>query len=379
MKYMKVVMITPYRPERDGVGDCSVSLVPEMLSIKKGLKVVIVSHDIGPRKKERGVHQIIYKKSVTRKIIPQLTEELRSLPRTFKDLDKTLEIIRKEKPDIVHIQHEPGVFNLFYAPMLLKKLKSMGIKSVLTLHGRDYSLLKPFHQTMLYPYADLITVHTDVHRKTVRGKNVAIVPMGINKIKSGPLKFYDNVLFFGFMSPYKTVEYLVHAFRKVLVKVPHARLMINGPVNPAHIVETVYRNKILKMIRDFGLSSKTDVVTEYVDRNKLPSIKSNIVVFPYAGHYSAGQSAAILDSIAAGKAVIATRIPGIFERLENGRNGFIVEPESSDAIADAIVKLLKNKSLLKKICRNNLAKAKVESWREVAKVLLKSYDELLRR
>lgn len=373
-------MITPYRPERDGVGDCSVSLVPEMRRARRGLDFVIVSHDIGKARPERGIHRIVYRKSVTRSILPQMVEELRSLPRTFEDVRRTMEIIEKEKVGLVHIQYEPGVFNLLYAPMLLRRLRKKGVKSVLTLHGRDYSLLGPIHRALLYPYADAITVHTDLHKRLIGRENVFVVPMGINRLpRPRKNKLYDSVLFFGFMSPYKGVEYLVRAFARALGAVPDARLIINGPVNETHPVEVKYRDEIAALIDELGIKDVTDFEPRYTERGKLPDIASNIVVFPYAGHYSAGQSAAILDSIAAGKAVIATKIPGIFERIRDGVNGLVVEPENVVALSDAIVRLLGDKRLLARICRNNLRMAREESWARSAKMTLAVYDRVLRK
>jgi len=44
-----------------------------------------------------------------------------------------------------------------------------------------------------------------------------------------------------------------------------------------------------------------------------------------------------------------------------------------------MAKLLKNKKLLERICKNNVELAERESWNEIAKMTLKVYDRVLRK
>ena len=54
---------------------------------------------------------------------------------------------------------------------------------------------------------------------------------------------------------------------------------------------------------------------------------------------------AVLEAMAAGKAIVATRVGGVPESVQEGQTGLLVPPENADALADAILKLLMNPKL----------------------------------
>jgi glycosyltransferase involved in cell wall biosynthesis len=279
----------------------------------------------------------------------------------------------------VHAQYEPGLYNLFFLPFLFKMLKSRGIKTFLTLHGRDYFPLTVFHRRMLYPLSDRIIVHNDTHKnllpEEVREK-VAVIPMGITKINGRfDKKSVKNFLFFGYASPYKGLEYLIEAFSKIHENFNDSKLFIHSPVNPIHSAEGEYQEKIDGLIDNLGLKDSTVFVRSYTKRELLPSIRAQTTVFPYKRSYSAGQSAALLDSIASGKAVIVTKVPGIFERVNDGETGLIVEPENVGMLQKAMENLLENPKLVERMSRNNLRLAKDLSWKNIAKRTLRLYKE----
>ena len=64
---------------------------------------------------------------------------------------------------------------------------------------------------------------------------------------------------------------------------------------------------------------------------------------------------AIIEAMACKKPVVATRVGGIPEIIENGKNGILVEPDNPDALAEAIMTVLKNKDLKEAIANNGYA------------------------
>ena len=61
---------------------------------------------------------------------------------------------------------------------------------------------------------------------------------------------------------------------------------------------------------------------------------------------------AVLEASACGCPVVATRVGGVPEVCIDGQTGILVEPNNSDVLADAIIKLAKNAQL-----RNNMGMA----------------------
>jgi glycosyltransferase involved in cell wall biosynthesis len=44
------------------------------------------------------------------------------------------------------------------------------------------------------------------------------------------------------------------------------------------------------------------------------------------------------------KPIVATKLPGIIEQLDNGKTGIVVPPKNSDALSQAVIKLLSDQN-----------------------------------
>lgn len=88
-----------------------------------------------------------------------------------------------------------------------------------------------------------------------------------------------------------------------------------------------------------------------------------------------GQGVVLLEAFAAGSCVIATRVGGIGETVEDTLTGMLVEPGRPEELASAIKNLLENPSLRAELAKN--ARAKVEKrydWKNIAQ----EFEELYR-
>jgi glycosyltransferase involved in cell wall biosynthesis len=370
---MKVCMITSYPPVNDGVGDCSAELVRSLKKLYKNLDIRIITHK-SKVKSTNKVSRILTQKKSSRTVL-QIVKEILGLSYALPEAFKTWKILANFKPKILHIQYEPGLYNLFFSPIVVFFAKLKGIKTLVTLHGRDYFPLNIFHRIFLYSIVDKIIVHTETHKKILPDqKKVHVVPMGINRLgKNKKNKFKRNLLFFGYLSPHKGLENLLLSFKEVLTAFPDAKLLIYGPINPIHEAEIKYKNKIIGLAKDLGISKSVKFTFKFTPRKMLPKIDSKISVFPYLKSYSAGQSAAVLDSIAAGKAVIVTKVPGLYENVKNGKNGIVIEPGDNKKLIESMKLLLSKPKMVEKISRNNLKLAKSRTWDHIAKKLFNIY------
>jgi glycosyltransferase involved in cell wall biosynthesis len=85
---------------------------------------------------------------------------------------------------------------------------------------------------------------------------------------------------------------------------------------------------------------------------------------------------AVLEAMATGLPVVATRVGGIPELVEEGRNGVLVNPREHEALAEAIIKLLSDLELSSRISKRNAIKAKQYSWKNIAEKIEGVYKEL---
>ncbi len=102
--------------------------------------------------------------------------------------------------------------------------------------------------------------------------------------------------------------------------------------------------------------------------------QSTICIFP-SWHEPFGNVG--LEAMSCRKAVIATPL-GFSEYIENGKDGIIIQAKNEKALKDAIIKLMANEKLRKKLERNARKKASQYSWDKIAKQYLKVFKEIIR-
>jgi glycosyltransferase involved in cell wall biosynthesis len=93
-----------------------------------------------------------------------------------------------------------------------------------------------------------------------------------------------------------------------------------------------------------------------------------------------GQGLVLSEAFAAGLCVLATRVPGIMELVEDGRTGILVEPGNSRQLAAAIERLLDNRALRQELSANARTKIQADrGWEEIARGFETLYRSLLSR
>jgi len=90
-----------------------------------------------------------------------------------------------------------------------------------------------------------------------------------------------------------------------------------------------------KLIRDRGLGARVILVDRYVSNEELPVYfqAADLVLQPYR---SATQSGIAQIAAAFGRPVLATRVGGLPEQIEDGVTGLLVDPDSPAALAAAL-------------------------------------------
>src|SRR6266513_6146250 len=133
--------------------------------------------------------------------------------------------------------------------------------------------------------------------------------------------------------PHKGQRHLIEAARLVLPQVPDARFVIAG--------EGELRPALERQIKDHHLE-KHVLLTGF--RPDVLSLHKAFDIFVMSS-VTEGLGTSLLDAMAAGKPVVATTAGGIPEVVVDGETGFLVPPRDHDAMAGAMVKLLKDDAL----------------------------------
>lgn len=145
-------------------------------------------------------------------------------------------------------------------------------------------------------------------------------------------------LYVGRINEKKGVGDLVMAFEKVVRRGIDAILILVGD-GPKE-----YLTRIKEMVVKLGLDARV-ILLGGVPNERMPAVLRTVDVFLYATREGEGIPRAILEAMACGKPVIATRVAGIPEAVVHGRTGYLVDPKDVDALAERLYELTSNRAL----------------------------------
>lgn len=176
----------------------------------------------------------------------------------------------------------------------------------------------------------------------------------------------SDILFFGRMSPYKGLRYLISAVEIVKKTLPDVKVMIAGGGN------------INKELPEEKLNKNFIVYNRYISNEEIAGYVANtkIVVCPYT---DATQSGVVMTAFAFGKPVIATDVGGFPDVINHNETGLLVPPRDSKKLAEAIVCLLSDNKKIKEMSNNiDFKREKDElSWDYILNDVKNVYDKTL--
>lgn len=132
------------------------------------------------------------------------------------------------------------------------------------------------------------------------------------------------------LEPVKGHSYLIDAMAEIRAHLPQAILLIVG----TGTAQVTLREKVRKQ----GLSGAVLFLGE---RQDIPTLLRAMDLFVLPS-LDEGLGIALLEAMAMGLPVVATNVGGIPEVVDNGRTGILVPPQDSEALAQAVIALLRD-------------------------------------
>ena len=171
--------------------------------------------------------------------------------------------------------------------------------------------------------------------------------------------------------PRKGIEVLLHAMAQLRDAGNDIRLRAVGPFETPE-----YETSIKQLVKELHLEDVIDWVgfTQQVDQELG---KMDLFVLPSL--FGEGLPMVILESMAAGTPVVATKVEGVTEAIKHGINGLIAEPEDSISLAEQIQGAISGQYHWQTLRRNALIDHE-KSFSDVsmARGTAAVYDEILR-
>jgi len=206
-----------------------------------------------------------------------------------------------------------------------------------------------------------------------------------------------NLLFVGRVSPEKGIHVLLQAAARVIERIPEARLHIVGPPGSApYEYMTLISNdpKVNQLVAFYKGRLYRD--NYFPGLQELASQLDEKVIFtgslPHSETIKYYQNADILinpslteafgmslvEAMASQVPIIATRIGGMTEIIEDARSGLLIESDNPKALADAIIYLLENDSTRAEMGDMGYRKiVEKYTWDKISKSLWKRYCDLI--
>ena len=260
--------------------------------------------------------------------------------------------------------------------------KALGIPYLIWAYGNDilrpqrYPFLKKLLRLVLRNADAIVTISENTKREIVRlglaPEKVTVIHPSVDSQRFHPqidssaivarhhLQEKNVVLTIARLVERKGIDVVIKAMPMVLEAIPNVVYLVIG-LGP-------YKGKLERLARDLGLEGRV-IFVGHVSDEELPLYYCACDVFVLVSRTLTdkgemeGFGIVYLEAGACGKPVVAGRGGGVEEAVEDGVTGLLVDPLDVGEIAEAIVRILKDKELAKRLGENGRKKAmKQPDW-----------------
>ena len=281
-----------------------------------------------------------------------------------------LRLLRKEQVALIHAHEFSAILCGWIVAMLA------GVPFVATVHGKNYFWEK-LRRRMVYRsvsrHGTMVAVSQDLKqfifdKVGVAQNRVQVIYNGVApaqmvtdeeaqkcKAELEVSGCYPLLGVVGSLYPVKGHRFLLEAMPEILGLWPKARLLVigRGELEVA-LKEQVERLAIGANVHFLGMRQDVPRLLSVLDVFVLPSL-------------SEGLSLALLEAMASGKPVVATRVGGNPELIDHGRTGFLVQSEDAKDLAANLLKLLNDSGTMQQFGRQ--ARERVQQYFSIEQVV----------
>jgi glycosyltransferase involved in cell wall biosynthesis len=298
------------------------------------------------------------------------------------------------KPDIIHA-HTYGFAHTDFASFI-GKMKNIPLV-VTTHYDRSKAdeiskiLLRELYDNvigrMTLSLANKIIAVTDYEKKfliskfSLNDEKISVIPNGVDvhKFRNLPdpqsmisqynLKKSRVSLFVGRIEKKKGIQYLLRAAPKIASEFPDFKILLVGP-------DWGYQKELEKIAKSIKIENMVIFAGKL---NELDLLKAyNLSEFSVLPSLGEATGLTILESMAAGRPIVASRLPAISEFVKHGQNGMLFEPGDPEKLANSIISLMSNQKLQEKLIQNGKIISEQRDWSKIVKMITDIYEMIIR-
>jgi glycosyltransferase involved in cell wall biosynthesis len=304
------------------------------------------------------------------------------------------------KPKIFHILWN-NRFETFDRTVLMIYYKCLRKKLLITAHNvnagkRDCndSLLNRVTLRFQYHLTDHVFVHTEKMKEElnkdlkVDQSRITVIPFGINtsipntsltpgeaRVRLGLGHQAKTLLFFGHIAPYKGLEHLITAFRRISEGSDDYRLIIAGKPKNCGAYWNPMQEDLLRDVQQGRVLLKAEHIPD--EDTEIYFKAADLLILPYRHIY---QSGVLFLGQSFGLPVVATNVGSLRDDIVEGKTGFICRPEDPLDLANTIERYFESDVFRELDNRRREIREHTEkhhSWDEVAQITTRTYAGLL--
>ena len=284
------------------------------------------------------------------------------------------DIILTENIEIVHARSRVPAWIAFWA------CRRTPAEFITTCHGHYsrhlFSRVMGWGKLVIVPSAVIGRHMVDAFK--VPPENIRCIPRSVDAQRfqvsreETTGKSQGVIAIIGRITPLKGHAYFLKAMAKVVRSRPFVKIWIIGDVPPK---KETYKEELQLLTRRLGLGDHVEFLGTRQDVPQLLA-KTDVLVMSSIEPEAFGR--VILEAQAAGVPVVATSVGGVVEIIDDGKTGLLVLPKDTDAMAQAVLRVLEDKKISRQLVTSALKKIEAQfTLTHMAEKTIKVYQELL--
>ena len=314
--------------------------------VKLGHKAVVVSGGGGLVKNLEALGAIHYELPVHKK----------SFFSIIKTIPLLAEIIKKEQIDIVHARSRVPAWIAFFACRRTQR------PMITTCHGyyakHLFSRAMGWGKFVICP-SQIIAKHM-IEDFGVPLEKIQLVPRGVDMEKFTFIppdkkeKKAFHIGMIGRITPIKGHTYFLKAIAKLVRKVNNIPIKV-WIVGDASERYQGYKYELELLVKRLGLK---EVVEFLGTQRDMPAIMNQLNLSVSATTIHEPFPRVIIESYAAGVPVVATKMGGVVDMVDDGVTGLLVAPQDADGLAEAMLEIIQDNTLACRLAKAGFEKVK---------------------
>ncbi len=300
----------------------------------------------------------------------------------FQMIEKIRNITNKLSPDVIHSHRLKENILAYYAHNAVNKRISL----ITTQHGMPEPLSKKFKflkemglskyniHILSKHYRYIVAVSEDIRNKFIQQygipeDNIVVIHNGIKRCIGHSSKNNKEIFVIGSagrLFPIKDYTLMVQIAKDVLSRTDKVRFELAG--------EGPEKNNILRLIDEYNLQNGF-ILRGFID--DVETFYHGLDIYINTSLHE-GFPMSLLEAMACGLPIIAPKVGGIMEMINDGNEGYLIEGRDPKEYSDKCMELIKNKPLIQRMATASREKIKNEySMESMASKYYQLYSDVM--